>query len=454
FIQDTMKTVTHYHASQLLHNKFVIVIGDSIQRSVYKDLVLLLQRDGYLSLPQLKSKGELSFERDTLVEGGKLGQMSNGTEYREVRQYRSDHHLVRFYFVTRIFSRYMESVLADLEHGIKPDMVVVNSCVWDISRYNRKWVLDYRENLNKFFSQLTAVLPQECLILWNMTMPLGERILGGFLVPEIKEMAPLLRYDVIEANFYSATMAEAYGLDVLDLHFLFRFSLEHRMKDGVHWNSVAHRRITNLLLEHAAQAWGVELPNPLSTDRVQKGTQQKALKTYQGDYVQPLLWSNPPCYGGVHWNSQAHRRIPTLPLEHAAQAWGVELPNPLSTDHVRMRTQGDYVPPLLWSHPPFYEGPNRHSEQLVAHSGGFDPSFYRDRLCTQPYFTAGSLSFDSDFVHNKNNHNGGDYWSVSNQRSLAAAPTRNNYVMKTQHKHNKRSYAPYISRRHNPNYRQ
>ncbi|KAI5609927.1 hypothetical protein C0J50_5599, partial [Silurus asotus] len=259
------RTVSHSQASQLLHNKFVVVLGDSIQRSVYKDLVLLLQRDTYLSLSQLKSKGELSFEKDSLVEGGKLGHMSNGTEYQEVRQYCTDHHLVRFYFITRVFSRYMESILADFQHGLKPDVVIVNSCVWDVSRYDRKWIPDYKENLNKFFVQLKAVLPEESLVVWNMTMPLGKKIIGGFLVPEvIQDMGPTLRYDVIEANFYGAKLAHAYGLDVLDLHYLFRFSLQHRMHDGVHWNALVHRQITCLLLAHAAQAWGVELPVPVA----------------------------------------------------------------------------------------------------------------------------------------------------------------------------------------------
>ncbi|TSL34645.1 Ubiquitin thioesterase OTUB1 [Bagarius yarrelli] len=189
-----------------------------------------------------KHLGELSFEHDCLVEGGRLGQMSNGTEYRE----------------------YMESVLADFKHDLKPDVVIVNSCVWDVSRYNQKWVPEYKENLKKFFGQLKAVLPEESLVVWNMTMPLGKKIIGGFLVPEIQDMAPTIRNDVIEANFYSAMLADTYGLDVLDLHFLFRFSLQHRMKDGIHWNALVHRQITCFLLAHAAQAWAVELPNPVA----------------------------------------------------------------------------------------------------------------------------------------------------------------------------------------------
>ncbi|KAL3046736.1 hypothetical protein OYC64_004678 [Pagothenia borchgrevinki] len=126
--------VMQSQARQLLHNKFVLVLGGSVQRSMYKDLVLLLQRDKFLTLPQLKSKGEFSFEQDLLVEGGRLGRLTNGTGYREVRQYRSDHHLLRFYFLTRIYSPYMESILEDLREGLKPDVVIVSSCVWDITR--------------------------------------------------------------------------------------------------------------------------------------------------------------------------------------------------------------------------------------------------------------------------------------------------------------------------------
>ncbi|XP_016533238.1 PC-esterase domain-containing protein 1A isoform X2 [Poecilia formosa] len=253
------ETATHQQARLLLHNKFVVILGDSIQRSVYKDLVVLVQKDRYLTLRQLKSKGEMSFELDCLVEGGCLKRMNNGTEYTEVRQYQSDHHLIRFYFVTRIFSRYMQSIIEDFRHGLKPDVVIVNSCVWDISRYNPKWVDDYKANLKRFFGELKSSLPEETLIIWNLTMPLGERIKGGFLVPEIEHKAPQLRYDVIEANFYGGTLADNYEIDVLDLHFQFRFSLQHRTKDGVHWNAIAHRRITALLLRHIAQAWGVML---------------------------------------------------------------------------------------------------------------------------------------------------------------------------------------------------
>lgn len=73
-------------------------------------------------------------------------------------------------------------------------------------------------------------------------------------------MGPSLRFDVIEANYFGATLANEFGFNVLDLHYQFRFSLQHRTRDGVHWNAVAHRKLSSLLLQHVAEAWGVELP--------------------------------------------------------------------------------------------------------------------------------------------------------------------------------------------------
>lgn len=81
-------------------------------------------------------QGEEEFEKDELLEGGRRAVMTNGTEYKEVRQYTSDHHQVRFYFLTRIYSDYVERILEDFEKGQKPDLVIINSCVWDVSRYS------------------------------------------------------------------------------------------------------------------------------------------------------------------------------------------------------------------------------------------------------------------------------------------------------------------------------
>ena len=77
----------------------------------------------------------MCFENDKLIEGGRLSNMNNGTGYREVRQFQTDCYLLRFYFVTRCYGTYMESILSDLSGELQPDVVIMNSCLWDISRY-------------------------------------------------------------------------------------------------------------------------------------------------------------------------------------------------------------------------------------------------------------------------------------------------------------------------------
>ncbi|XP_044040856.1 PC-esterase domain-containing protein 1A-like isoform X2 [Siniperca chuatsi] len=359
-MKEILKCVSHQQASQLLHNKFIVVLGDSIQRSVYKDLVLLLQKEKYLNLRQLKSKGEMSFEQDCLVEGGCLGQMSNGTEYREVRQFQSAHHLVRFYFVTRIYSRYMQSILEDFRHGLKPDVVIVNSCVWDISRYYSSWVDDYKENLHKFFDELRGILLEETLVVWNVTMPLGERITGGFLVPEIEHKAPHLRYDVIEANFYSGTLADAYRMDVLDLHFQFRFSLHHRTKDGVHWNALAHRRITSLLLQHTAQAWGVVMPCPLTA--VERHSSKGNYNGYREEFFSDSLPSG-------YLNFETNNLQPKTHHHEAAGAYRPALlPQPHQPVHRHQHKHGQAKNSFHHRPPHHFKPYNEHHHQYVMRS--------------------------------------------------------------------------------------
>nr|XP_022335764.1 PC-esterase domain-containing protein 1A-like [Crassostrea virginica]XP_022335765.1 PC-esterase domain-containing protein 1A-like [Crassostrea virginica] len=245
---------------KLLKNRFIVIIGDSNQRAIYKDLVLLLQRNDYISNRQLRTKGEVCFENDKLIEGGRLSNMNNGTGYREVRQFQTDCYLLRFYFVTRCYGTYMESILSDLSGELQPDVVIINSCLWDISRYGSNSVEEYKENLNTLFDRFKEKLPEDTLVIWNTTLPVAKDIRGGFLVPEIDFMKNTLRLDILEANLFAKQIVEAHGFDILDLHYHLRNRLDRRAKDGVHWDQKAHRHITNLLLTHIADAWSEKMP--------------------------------------------------------------------------------------------------------------------------------------------------------------------------------------------------
>ncbi|XP_025094738.1 PC-esterase domain-containing protein 1A-like isoform X2 [Pomacea canaliculata] len=246
----------------LLHNKFVVIIGDSIQRGLYKDLVSLAQTDLLLSESQLRAKGEYSFAGDLLIEGGRKSKdgMHNGIHYQEVRQYCTETLLIRFYFTTRCYNAYVESILEDLKKGPKPDLVIMNSCLWDLTRYGTKSIEEYKGRLEFLCSRLKQVLPFDTLVIWNTTMPISSRARGGFLVPEVSYCNRTLRLDILEANYFARNVVVNHGYDVLDLHFFFRNLLEWRVEDGIHWRPEAHRHISNILLTHVSNAWGYPLP--------------------------------------------------------------------------------------------------------------------------------------------------------------------------------------------------
>ncbi|XP_076461895.1 PC-esterase domain-containing protein 1A-like [Babylonia areolata] len=202
----------------------------------------------------------MTFLSDTLIEGGVKEGLNNGVTYTEVRQYQTSTHLIRFYFVTRCYNAYVESVLRDLEEEPKPDLVIMNSCLWDITRYGTSAIIDYKENMGMLFYRLTKVLPPDCLMVWNTTLPISRNARGGFLVKEIQHNNQTLRMDVLEANFFARQIVVNHGFDILDLHFWFRHRIDWRVADGIHWNPTAHRYISELLLSHVATAWGFPFP--------------------------------------------------------------------------------------------------------------------------------------------------------------------------------------------------
>ncbi|XP_077136528.1 PC-esterase domain-containing protein 1A-like isoform X6 [Ranitomeya variabilis] len=301
------------HVRQLLHNKFVVVLGDSIQRSVYKDLVKILQSDKFLSEAQLKRKGEFSFENDSLVEGGQMNELHNGTTFREVRQYRSGHHLVRFYFLTRVYSAYLESILSDFQSGPQPDVLILNSCIWDVNRYSDQQLEGYKTNLEHLCMRLKEVLSPQCLIIWSTTMPVGYR---NSEIPE--NTVHNLRKDMVEGNFFSATLADFHKLDVLDMHYHFRCDLHLRCRDGVHWNQVAHRKYTQILLTHIALTWGIEPPKGVMAEGSPlHAAPTRAVELRKNPKLRPAIKERAQCGQGPSF-TRAPFSIRNFNLQHQA----------------------------------------------------------------------------------------------------------------------------------------
>jgi hypothetical protein len=52
--------------------------------------------------------------------------MSNETTYTEIREYRTEYHLVKFYFITRCYSDYLLSICNEIQkEDEKPDVVIM-----------------------------------------------------------------------------------------------------------------------------------------------------------------------------------------------------------------------------------------------------------------------------------------------------------------------------------------
>lgn len=254
----------------LLRSKSVCIIGDSVQRTIYKDFLTLLQENRFSSVMGLKAKGEQSYMNDELVEGGlKSGPLHNGVDYREHRLYETPHHNVRFFFVTRVWDDYWKhAVLPTLLLDPVPDVIIVNSCLWDLTRYGiNGGVGPYRENLKRLLEEMKEFLPKKSLFIWNSTLPLSsdpDKIHGGFLVAAVSVQDKMnLRLDILEANKFAAELVSSFEYDVLDLHYWFRGHQDHRVKDGIHWDNESTRQMTNLLLTRIADAWGLGRPGRL-----------------------------------------------------------------------------------------------------------------------------------------------------------------------------------------------
>ncbi|DBA13503.1 TPA: hypothetical protein GDO54_018450 [Pyxicephalus adspersus] len=108
-----MKLLSSADVLRLLHNKYVALLGDSIQRSVNKDLVKILQNDEFRNEKQLKGKAELLCANDTLGD------------------------------------------------------------LWDVIRYHEQSLQMYKTNLDHLFIQPTEVLSPKCLVICNMSMSVG-----------------------------------------------------------------------------------------------------------------------------------------------------------------------------------------------------------------------------------------------------------------------------------------
>ncbi|XP_046997173.1 PC-esterase domain-containing protein 1A-like [Schistocerca americana] len=244
---------------KLLQNKHVMLIGSSNTRAVYKDLVWLWNSNTLITQQVLKRKLEPSFMGDSLLKGEFL---MRGRNYEEVREFKEPNVHIEFQFITRCYNVAVEQLMTDIKKGRKkaPDVLLYNSCLWDLTRWGPNGVQAYKDNLVKLMKLFKQCLPSKTVVIWIATEAVSQDCRGGLFVKQVEFMKHYLRFEVMEANMLARQIVVSYGFDFLDVHYYLRMQIHRRAPDGVHWTPVPVRHVTNLILTHIALCWDCELP--------------------------------------------------------------------------------------------------------------------------------------------------------------------------------------------------
>ncbi|XP_028415369.1 PC-esterase domain-containing protein 1B-like [Dendronephthya gigantea] len=338
---------THWFSTndtqKLLENKKVVIIGDSVQRGVYKDLVCLLQKDQLLKPGDLKKKGEDSFEGDELLEGGSKAGLKN-VKYKEVRRFAKGATVIMFYFVSRCYGDYVKSIIDTFDNA-PPDIVIMNSCLWDLCRYGKNSISEFKENAKELLEALGLVMPFESkkMFIWNASLPVIDSRRASCVPFDFPQDFYPENESVRGANLYVRDQMIDYGnhFVFLDLYNIFHGHLNHRIHDGVHWDDFAHRKITHFLLSEISEQLGFKLPCKENTPPVVPSDPRRTIR--------PSLPSIPSVggrrsHGFVpnHSTSPYQRPRPKAAhhVHHPPYRATNPLPYPLLTTMARLSYQG------------------------------------------------------------------------------------------------------------------
>ncbi|VDM52915.1 unnamed protein product [Angiostrongylus costaricensis] len=155
----------------LLKDVHIMAIGDSIMRGIYKDLIAMLHGDELVKDINLKSKTESSVMKVDIERA--FLEMSSTGEF--------------------------------------PDVLLINSCLWDITR------------ASMMIRRLRLMMPATTQVIW-LNMPWPIPVDTPSLVNRVDNFNTrhLSRMLVVDANFRASQLFRAAGYDVLDLAFYMR----------------------------------------------------------------------------------------------------------------------------------------------------------------------------------------------------------------------------------------
>uniref|UniRef100_A0A224X944 Uncharacterized protein n=1 Tax=Panstrongylus lignarius TaxID=156445 RepID=A0A224X944_9HEMI len=250
---------TNLDMIRLLQNKSVLFVGDSNIRNLYKDFVCLYQTNELMDIDLIGRNLEESYLGDTLL---CRQNMYKQRAYVERRLFETHQLTLEFMFVTHCLSpsfiQYLKGVRAGLTKV--PDVICMNSFIWDFTRWGPKPEKRYVESMYALVEVLNTCLPRSTLFIWITTCPISNDAEGIPFVTQLADIHETLFSDILEGNCFAAELFRFHGYDVIDTHqHLFRHTFR-RSADGITYLPCAIRYVTYLLLTHLALSWDVTLP--------------------------------------------------------------------------------------------------------------------------------------------------------------------------------------------------
>ena len=177
--------------------------------------------------------------------------------------------MINFLFVTRVWTPEIDKWLCKQEetHEQKLDLIIMNSLLWDVNRWGPNYVSDYKKNLAKLLARVKTILADDGMFIWLTAQPGSPELNSQAMETSgLEFQKTTTRFNVIQANFYTAHEVSEAGFDVIDLHYYFMLQTFRRNRDGIHWSPEANRYVTNLVLTHISLANDIPLPNRNVTD--------------------------------------------------------------------------------------------------------------------------------------------------------------------------------------------
>lgn len=205
----------------------------------------------------MQVKNELHYLNDKRISNDTL---HNGRDYRETREFKIEKTYIFFHFITRLYIKHFVALINNTKPENFPDILFINSCLWDLTRWGPDGPKDFRTNILKTMKFLKAKLPPKTRVIWKTALPVSLNADGAIFVDEIKFIVPMLPWHILEANIYAGTCANFFNFDTLDFHHHMRLQGHLRVKDGIHWQPIALRYLTNLFLTHLCLVFGHTMP--------------------------------------------------------------------------------------------------------------------------------------------------------------------------------------------------